>query len=151
MIMMILGGVVVTGALTYRVFEGGRLGDGLWWTFVTGTTVGYGDISPKGVGQRVVAVLIMLTAILLTQLLTAHVTNRLVRDDNVFTHEEQEELKDLMREAITVLRGVRENMFTHEEQVEVMAELDRIRDLLERTGGAGVPAVPRDRPPGDLS
>ncbi|NLT55477.1 MAG: two pore domain potassium channel family protein [Actinomycetales bacterium] len=129
-----IGGVVLLGALTYRVFEGGRIGDGVWWAFVTGTTVGYGDISPRGGWERLIAVLIMLSAILFTQLLTAHVTNRLVRDDNVFTHEEQEEIKSLMREAIGVLRDVRDNMFTHAEQIEVMEELDQIRASVGRIG-----------------
>lgn len=112
------------GALAYRLLEGGHVGDGLWWTFVTGSTVGYGDISPKGTLMRIIAVLIMVFAIFLIQLLTAHLTNRLVRDDNVFTHAEQEQIKE-------ILLQVRDNMFTHAEQEEVLAALGRMSARLD--------------------
>ncbi|CAM2009451.1 potassium channel family protein [Acanthopleuribacter pedis] len=37
--------------------------DGLWWSIVTLTTVGYGDISPATLGGRVIAVFLMLFGI----------------------------------------------------------------------------------------
>lgn len=39
------------------------LGDGLWWSIVTATTVGYGDISPAGPGGRLIAVFLMVVGI----------------------------------------------------------------------------------------
>jgi len=38
-------------------------GDALWWSIVTTTTVGYGDISPTSPGGRVIAVILMLIGI----------------------------------------------------------------------------------------
>lgn len=48
-------------------------GDALWWSFVTVTTVGYGDFSPVSVTGRVVAVLMMLIGIALIGVVTASV------------------------------------------------------------------------------
>ncbi len=40
-----------------------RLSDAVWWSFVTVTTVGYGDVSPMTAGGRLVAVLTMIVGI----------------------------------------------------------------------------------------
>lgn len=58
-------GLVVLGAYAiHRVEPGiGTFGDALWWSFVTTTTVGYGDIAPKTAAGRAVAVVLMLFGI----------------------------------------------------------------------------------------
>lgn len=38
-------------------------GDALWWSFVTATTVGYGDISPTSFMGRIIALVLMLVGI----------------------------------------------------------------------------------------
>ena len=53
---------LATGAL-FALFEGHSLVDGLWWTVVTLTTVGYGDFSPATAGGRATAVVLMVTSI----------------------------------------------------------------------------------------
>jgi len=79
----IVAAMVVAGGLGIAWFEPGvNLGDGLWWSVVTLTTVGYGDISPASTGGRVIAVLIMLLGIGLLGMLSAtlagvFVTNRM--------------------------------------------------------------------------
>ena len=50
---------LTTGGL-FALFEGHSLVDGLWWTVVTPTTVGYGDFSPVTLGGRWTAVVLML-------------------------------------------------------------------------------------------
>ena len=62
------------GAMTFSLFEKdmGFL-DSLWWTLVTITTVGYGDISPGTVGGRIVGAGVMLLGIGLVGIFTATV------------------------------------------------------------------------------
>lgn len=49
----------------------------MWWAVVTMTTVGYGDITPKTRGGRIVAVVWMLASIILIASFTATVTTEL--------------------------------------------------------------------------
>ena len=55
-------GVLVAGAL-FAAVEGRSVGDGLWWAFVTVTTVGYGDIAPATSAGKLIAVALMLGGI----------------------------------------------------------------------------------------
>lgn len=49
--------------------------DAVWWAFVTMTTTGYGDITPKSHGARTVAILMMFAGIALTSFFTATVAS----------------------------------------------------------------------------
>lgn len=51
--------------------EGWRLGQGIYFAFVTGLTIGYGDIVPTGMLARVIAIMIGFTGILLASLIAA--------------------------------------------------------------------------------
>ncbi len=51
--------------------EGWRIGDAAYFTFVTGLTIGYGDLVPVRLGTRVIAVIIGFSGILLTGLVAA--------------------------------------------------------------------------------
>ena len=52
--LLIVGG---TAGLAY--FEGRSVPDALWWSIVTLTTVGFGDISPVSLGGRLIGVVLM--------------------------------------------------------------------------------------------
>jgi len=52
-----------------------HVGDAFWWSIVTTTTVGYGDISPVTTGGRVIAAILMITGIGLLGALTANLAN----------------------------------------------------------------------------
>jgi voltage-gated potassium channel len=58
-------GTVTMGSLTVWAVEDGldTFGDAIWWSIVTATTVGYGDIAPEAPLARVVAVVLMLVGI----------------------------------------------------------------------------------------
>ena len=51
--------------------EGWRLDDALYFTFVTGLTIGYGDLTPRHVVSRLLAVMIGFAGIVLTGLVAA--------------------------------------------------------------------------------
>ena len=55
-------GVAAAGAL-FALIEGHSIGDGLWWAFVTVTTVGYGDVTPQTGAGKLLAVALMVGGI----------------------------------------------------------------------------------------
>ena len=77
--------LVLNGAVIVYLFERHAPGsnihtlrDALWWSFVTVTTVGYGDFYPVTVGGRVTACLIMGTGLLTLAVVTAQVASSFV-------------------------------------------------------------------------
>lgn len=67
-VMVGIGGVCISFA------EGMSIPDGLWWAFVTATTVGYGDISPSTLYGRIIACLLMICGIGMIGSLTSTIT-----------------------------------------------------------------------------
>lgn len=59
-----------------RVFHVG-LFDGFWWSFISMTTVGYGDKSPKFVVSRLFSVIWILIGITISSMFTAALTNEI--------------------------------------------------------------------------
>lgn len=57
------------------------LWDSFWWAMVTVTTIGYGDIFPRTVGGRLIALFLMLAGIGTLSFLTAAIASFLVRGD----------------------------------------------------------------------
>jgi len=77
--------LVLDGAVIVYLFErhasGSNihtLGDAVWWSFVTVTTVGYGDFYPVTAGGRVTACCIMGTGLLTLAVVTAQVASSFV-------------------------------------------------------------------------
>jgi hypothetical protein len=66
----VLSAMVGPGLLIGHI-EGWRIVDALYFTFVTGLTIGYGDLTPRHVVSRLLAVVIGLAGIVLTGLVAA--------------------------------------------------------------------------------
>ena len=55
--------LIVLGALAMSYLENMDIGDSIWWSFVTTTSVGYGDIYPTTNLGRIIAVLLMIVGL----------------------------------------------------------------------------------------
>ena len=86
---------LLVAAGVFDLAEGKDFASSLWWSIVTATTVGYGDLSPTTSAGRIVAVILMhLTTLLVMPLLTAEIAAKLIVNSDAFTHDEQEEIKE---------------------------------------------------------
>lgn len=65
-LVIMVGSGVVAGQI-----ESWRIGETLYFTFVTGLTIGYGDVTPKHAVARILALLIGLCGIVLTGMVAA--------------------------------------------------------------------------------
>jgi hypothetical protein len=66
----VLAAMIVPGIVIGQI-EGWRIDEALYFTFVTGFTIGYGDFTPKHFSSRLLAVAIGLAGIVLTGLVAA--------------------------------------------------------------------------------
>jgi hypothetical protein len=63
--------VMVALGVAVGLIEGWPLPDSIYFTFVSGLTIGYGDLAPKALSARVLAIGIGITGVLLTSLIAA--------------------------------------------------------------------------------
>ena len=74
-VLMLSGASVLAGTFGMMYFEEMTFQDALWWSFVTATTVGYGDLSPATNAGRIIASMLMLVGIGLIGSLTSSITS----------------------------------------------------------------------------
>ncbi|ROS76741.1 potassium channel family protein [Cellulomonas sp. PhB143] len=104
-LVILCGGLAITDA--ERGAPGSTIssfGDGIWWSVVTMTTVGYGDTYPVTVTGRFVAIALMATGITLVGIVTATLASWLTErvselgdEDSAATRAEVRELRDEIR------------------------------------------------------
>ena len=85
--------------------------DGIWWAFVTLTTVGYGDIAPTSPIGRTLAILLIILGISVIAIITASVAARFVEQDEeelnaevARIHDRLDRIEELLVQADTVAR-----------------------------------------------
>lgn len=89
--------VMVLSSSAIMVFaEKMKFQDALWWSIVTCTTVGYGDIIPTTTIGRVLAVLLMIFGVGFIGMLTGAITTYFTKHHNESNTEKDDELENLI-------------------------------------------------------
>ena len=85
--------LLVSGSF-FSYFEEKPVFDSFWWACVTGLTIGYGDMVPVTLGGKIVALFLMhIVPLVIIPLIIAHLLTDVMDDTDVFTIEDQEQLK----------------------------------------------------------
>ena len=63
--------LIVVAGLVAGVIEGWSIQDSIYFAFVSGLTIGYGDLAPKSLLARVLAIFIGVCGVLVTALVVA--------------------------------------------------------------------------------
>ena len=85
--------VVLAGAGVFCIAEEKSFWDSLWWAVVTALTVGYGDFVPVTVAGRIAGMVMMhVIPLFIIPLIVVRLLGTFVRDQNQFTHGEQERI-----------------------------------------------------------
>ena len=89
--------LILLGALAISYLENMDIGDSIWWSFVTTTSVGYGDIYPTTSLGRIIAVLLMITGLGFVGMLSGTIATYFLaekKSKNSYRHSVLEDIKD---------------------------------------------------------
>lgn len=92
--LMLSFAMIMAGGILISFAEDMSLSDGIWWAFVTATTVGYGDISPASIFGRIIACILMICGIGLIGSLTSAITSFFMKkvDKETFANNDKIEM-----------------------------------------------------------
>jgi voltage-gated potassium channel Kch len=121
----VLTGLLVGGTIFAAVEEDTSIVDGVWWAFVSMTTVGYGDIAPKSAGIRMLATFVIATGIAATAILTAALAGR-VAEARLSERERTVDLDDDFDDLVARLQVLKER-YVHDERHDDMLTRRAVR------------------------
>lgn len=114
---VVISGVVITG-----VDPGIRnVGDGIWWAWVTMSTVGYGDYVPITVAGRIIASIVILLGLCFFAVLTANFSRIFIRRDVSLVKAEENSIQN--RE-----KRIEKRLAVLEEKLDRLLEQKRLSD-----------------------
>ena len=70
-ILSVLLGLIIALGLVVGLLEGWSIHESIYFAFVSGLTIGYGDLAPKSLLTRVLAIVIGVCGVLVTALVAA--------------------------------------------------------------------------------
>jgi len=101
-ITMVLSGVIVS-RLDPSI---GTVWDGMWWAWVTMSTVGYGDVVPHSAAGRLFGALLILFGVVLLSLLTANLAAFFIGSDVEKVERDEKEVDRMLRDISARLEGI---------------------------------------------
>lgn len=135
----VLTGLLVGGTIFSFVEADTSVFDGIWWAFVSMTTVGYGDIAPKSAGIRMLATFVIATGIAATAILTAALAGR-VAEARLSEREQTIDLDDDFDDLLEKVQALKQR-YVHDE---------RYDDMLGRSAHLAVTAWKRGDASGEV-
>jgi len=115
--------------------------DGLWLAFITGTTIGYGDMVPKTPAGRVVAAFSALIGLSLLALFTARIVSLFLGDDESQQRWVDQQVARLSETMTNLLEVHEERLLAlHREVLALRKQVDELGD--SRDHRDGVPSKP---------
>jgi voltage-gated potassium channel len=114
LVLLVAVGVMLLSALGLYVVERQQneaitsFADAVWWAVTTTTTVGYGDIYPRTLEGRLIAVLLMLTGIGVIGVFTASIASFFVAGEGTDTMSDVQQRLDAIERKLDALLANRE-------------------------------------------
>ncbi len=94
----------------------GDVWDGMWWAWVTMSTVGYGDIAPQNGAGRLFGALLILFGVVLVSLLTANISAYLIGGEVKKVEEEEKDAEKMLRDIVLRLERIERYMTENAQQ-----------------------------------
>lgn len=131
--------LIFIGVFGYMLLEGWNWHDALYMTFITFSTVGYGEIAPMAWGGRLFSMFIILAGLVILSMFSANVTSLLVRREFLTTIKRKRMQKEIAKlRGHTILCGagdtgrtVIQEFIKAKRPLVVIEENDEVADQLE--------------------
>jgi voltage-gated potassium channel len=129
---LLVGTVTIGGAIFSVIEPDADWFDGVWWTIVTLTTVGYGDYSPESFAGRWLAAFVMAGGIGAVAILTGILADE-IREAKIEGKDETPELDDDIQHVMAIMSAELEKLQAKVSHPEVVAALRKIHNESKET------------------